>query len=1449
MSSLVDDSEHPLEGGSEMQQSTNPRRGRSLMARVILKRLAFPALGLGALATLALSGPVSLHAQPAGSAAASGSVSAAPSASASTSAPAASATVTPPPAASTKPGLPAKVPGPPAPTEDQIAALAELQKEADLYQSQAKEYRSTITRIVKHHYEDRKRRVLSSLDREITVEKQGLLDAREEAIRRLEIFVERYSGAEAHPENTPDAMFRLAALYEEKARADETDIDDQELANRLNRAIVLYKRIIREFPKYRELAGVFYYLGHALNDSQRRPEAQQVWRSLACHNLYPYPVETEAADPNKDVVKPLQQDHDDTYWNEWERRHPEPLKSKGKGGKVGGVKPGKKAAAADDLVDETEFLNPFPSSCVPLPQKVAPGQDPRYVAEVWWLIGDHHFNELGREGGPFNLNRAQAAYSNSLQFKKPPIYGVAMYKLAWTYFKQQRFKASVQQFVELLRYADEQEKLTGDPGADFRGEAYTYIAGSLTYIDFDGPDVSEPFIPRNDVLDTELDPRKAEQKMHIAIDRVQDEALVPQKEKWTVEIYKALGQEFRELNQYRNTIEVSELILSKWPLDCGAPVVQNQIAEIYDTMMRQSREGAADYAEYSRKALEARTKLADYVGPNKPWTRACINDPEAIQTAEKLVRGGLRRAAADHTNGGRALKEEGNRSTEKSERIALYERAAREYQLAAQGWEGYLSQDENAGDAYESRFWLADAQHEIVWLTVNSEKSPTEQQVTGARDAAALVRDSNEDNKYLQPAAFFVVDVAYLQLLDQYRRFKTSGGSEGLEQRDGVKLEGEGTDTVKVVQTPIPPAVAAVMKAREEYIQRVPPASDVQADLEGQTVTQSASYEFDIANFFFLYGDFAEAKKRFTPIYEKQCGVTPYGYKAWDRLKSMAAFENNIDETRRLGEASLAKSCALTEEQKVLEQNNAKEVVSKGYYIDAYRAYQAAEKMPAGPERDAQWRKAAALYKAALEKAPERNEAPEAAIYGANAFKQVGEYDSAIEMYELFIKEYGNEERVSRLENGDPKANPPVAKDPVEYEKRITNLKVAYTELSKAYVLFFNYKSGAGTFDTISRIKRFPEADRRTAATNAVVLYANMGEDEKLLAARQTLYALNPSTKQKMEIDYLVATADLKRWDEGGADDANNRSARLKATNAMEGYYQKNKSTREAAPYLVRAAYAAAKMHRVGKDGKAKDWCSNTMKAFDSFKANADAETKVVGSEEADMAAECAYLQVDDQLKDKWDYDTNHHRYAGVIDKVKIAFDKDLKEANDTWFPKLQTVIETYASPKWSVAARARQGSLYDSVRTGLYNATPPAVKLYTPKEEDLLKKAETSDNEQLQEQADAIRQNRREQWRSARERSLEEADKAMVRFYAESTLWARSYRVRNEAVDSAIRRLAFFTDILGNPKMRDYCQGVVEPDTKAAFVYEDNIFLRTRPGLTSEPTADGLPAPLPARP
>jgi hypothetical protein len=85
-----------------------------------------------------------------------------------------------------------------------------------------------------------------------------------------------------------------------------------------------------------------------------------------------------------------------------------------------------------------------------------------------------------------------------------------------------------------------------------------------------------------------------------------------------------------------------------------------------------------------------------------------------------------------------------------------------------------------------------------------------------------------------------------------------------------------------------------------------------------------------------------------------------------------------------------------------------------------------------------------------------------------------------------------------------------------------------------------------------------------------------------------------------------------------------------------------------------------------------------------------------------------------------------------------------------------------------------------------------------------------------------------------------------MVKFYAESVVWGRAWKVRNNAVDHAIRRLAFFTDILGNQKMREFSQGVLDPETKAPFSYTDNYFLRSRPGLTAPLAADGIPAPLP---
>ena len=210
-------------------------------------------------------------------------------------------------AATAVPAAPAAVPtfrahAPPLPppTPEQAAALEAMRQEAEAYERGARDYKDTITTLVTLHYEQKKKAILGGLDHEISIEKDELKKARENAIKQLEVFVDRYSGPNAQPEATPDAMYRLAALYEERARGDEDPNSD--FAVTLRPAVALYKRVIREFPKYNELAGIYYFLGHALNDSRRVDEAQQVWRSLVCHNHYKYPPPPDAKNPDVDTV-------------------------------------------------------------------------------------------------------------------------------------------------------------------------------------------------------------------------------------------------------------------------------------------------------------------------------------------------------------------------------------------------------------------------------------------------------------------------------------------------------------------------------------------------------------------------------------------------------------------------------------------------------------------------------------------------------------------------------------------------------------------------------------------------------------------------------------------------------------------------------------------------------------------------------------------------------------------------------------------------------------------------------------------------------------------------------------------------------------------------------------------------------------------------------------------
>ncbi|MGD0679720.1 MAG: hypothetical protein ABSC94_30410, partial [Polyangiaceae bacterium] len=1346
----------------------------------------------------------------------------------------------------------------PPPTPAQLSAYAAMREESEAYQRGARDYKDTITTIVTLHYEEKKKSILGSLDREVGIEKDELKKARDVAIGRLQDFVAKYSGSNAQPEATPDAMYRLAALYEERARADDDPTSD--LAITLKPAIALYKRVIHDFPKYNQIAGIYYFLGHALNDSRRTSEAQQVWRSLVCRNHYAYPVAVDPKNQDVDEVAPLPQDHDEAFWKAWRAKYPTP----------DSLRKGPKA--------ETVFEDTYPQDCEVMAQPdLLPGQEPKYVAEIWWRIGDWEFEQDDVGGGVvdtepsavWDYNRAASAYTRAMQYKKPPLYGVALYKYAWTLFKQQRYEAAVREFVHLLTYTDEQQKLTGDPGADFRQEAYTYIAGSLDNFDFTGPGPEEPYVTRPDILDTARSPADAESKLHIALDRVQDARLIPQDKPWTIEIYKALALEYRAINQYKNALATYQMMLDKWPMDPGAPDAQNAMAEVYDLLVRETRMGD-ERRDYERKVLEARTALSKYTG-DTPWVDANKDNPDALQRAEELVRTGLKGAAATHTRNGQAAIEQADQAADPREKLRLTNYALQEYRLAALGWLGYLKQDENAPDAYKSRYFYADALHQQVRLEValhvfdpKEYAEPTSPEIATAEHAAIDVRDSDEDDQFIDNAGLFVVDLADVDRDLAFQRWQDSGGTQGIEPRKDVKLDGPDADK-KVVVDEIPPVIQQSMRARDEYVQRVPPETDKQ--------NRSAEYAFYSADQFYLYGHFKEAEGRLEVIYKEHCGKDPLGYEAWKRLIVMSNIQRNAERSRQLAEAEQKNSCARTDRQISEEKGGDLTVLvlQNAAYEDANRIFEQAKSAPPGPARDALWRKAAEMYASALKSAASHKDAPAAAINSAFCYKQIGEFDKAIEQYELFISQYGSEEILDRLQRGgtDPEKNAKVGPNPNEYKERIKYLGMAYDALSTTYYGFFAYQRAAGSFSKIANNARFDDERRSNAARIAMVLYSNLGDRENM----NRMYAVLVDPKMRLpaerraEADYLRASYDYGQWNPTGGDAGGNAASRNAAIAALTQFHAANKDRPESARYSLEAAYRVAKMMQSVGDGGYRAWFKTTVADWEHFRAHPAAlpaadgkRTEIVATEApyADYGAEADYTLVDEEVRAGFDFASGHHHYTGNVVEVTKQLDADLGDAEKKWRPPLEHVATEYGSFEWAAAATARIGSLYDSIRTGLDLAVP---KYFTPQQDALLKKlgdvvnrlnaAGQSDKaDQIQQQIDDTRDQVRGKWRSTKDQYMDVCNQKMVGKYVTAALIARKYNVKNSAVQGAVARLAYLTDYIGDDKMKGYVENTPDPiDPSTKLVYLNGEFLQWRSGVVAAPTANGEPAPLPAAP
>lgn len=198
---------------------------------------------------------------------------------------------TPPPPAS----IPAAPAAPPGTDEKFVEALEAYGKAHSRYAAEIQDYQDTIDAIIEAEYTRRAAQINAEYDGKIrgleSIERQN----REEAITTFEQFL---LSNPANEKYTPDAIFRLAELYFEKANDDYLRADEQYQEDRLRyeagqiadmpeepertyaQSIALFERLIKDWPQYRHIDGAYYLLAYTVQQMGDPERARDLFAEL-----------------------------------------------------------------------------------------------------------------------------------------------------------------------------------------------------------------------------------------------------------------------------------------------------------------------------------------------------------------------------------------------------------------------------------------------------------------------------------------------------------------------------------------------------------------------------------------------------------------------------------------------------------------------------------------------------------------------------------------------------------------------------------------------------------------------------------------------------------------------------------------------------------------------------------------------------------------------------------------------------------------------------------------------------------------------------------------------------------------------------------------------------------------------------------------------------------------
>ncbi len=819
----------------------------------------------------------------------------------------------------------------PPPTEQQLEGLRQLEEEVDRFTESGGAYRDTVTSLVRREYLQQRRARDRWYGTQIEAEDQAFNDAREAAIRIFEAFIDRYP---AHANYTPDAMFRLGELYFERSAVDFQQLYDRAQVAReagdmtaedslpaapdFAPTIELYRDLTLRFPRYERSDGVYYLIGYTLNETGRPEEAIAAWLALVCANKYDYDPSWRPPPPTASARAQAQ--------------YPAlTLDGRRLGASVGGI-----------------FIDPY-KDCEPI------SPDARFMSETWFRIGEHHFDDFGGENA---LDLSIAAYDRILEQPDDRNYNLALYKVAWAYYRASRYPEAIRNFAKLVQWSDDAERETGRAGSELRPEAVEYLGIAFAYDDWNENQIPDPV-----------------EGKRTGIERVQDESLLPQARAWTPEVYFRLGQVYFDEAKYPEAIAAWRLALSKWPKYHRAPEILNDIAVAHQM-----------HNEFE-EAIVARTELTGYV-QGSPWWNANMDRPTEQRNAEQLAENALIVTAVHHHSRAQRLRQQ----CVEERNVRLCRDSQREYALAAAAYRGYLERYPNNPQGYELHYNLADT---LYW-SKSYEQAATEY---------GEVRDSNVDDSYLAESARRVVE--------SLKRISDRDIEEGrLVVRDEAPpVTGEPPTAQPVA---MPEKVQRLARAREIYLNRVSPRRDTEA--------VRPAYDYNNALLLYWYGYWPQAKARFTRIYEERCSgqkADATGQVSWENLRAMAVAEQDSEEIRRLATDIQERGCTFSARTEAIDcdrpANRDKPICRAGadlnalVYQDALEIYKSAGKAT-GAERQRLYGQSATMLLGAVNANPNDKQAPIALEYAALALEATSRYESAGTLYQRIIDEVGPRE-------------------------------------------------------------------------------------------------------------------------------------------------------------------------------------------------------------------------------------------------------------------------------------------------------------------------------------------------------------------------------------------------------------------------------------------------------